>query len=193
MGRPLNIETTIFLSDPGCTADDNVPGPYDTYSLGVFKHPIVHLRNFPGYHHGNSNPYPHPHTIFLQNTRSIAPDQLRFHGILGMFSVLVSQARELGVKLGEHLTNPLTTQCVVTNGVEFMFMCYQLNTLSMQEEHGIKNIAWTSNLQYLAKRKKSLPRKKKAFYECIPQVLQDSDFNEECFRNLTSFLCRETV
>ena len=106
-----------------------------------------------------------------------------------MFSVLVSQARQQGIKLGEHLTNPLTTQCVVTNGIEFMFMCYQLNTLSMQEEHGIKNIAWTSNLKPLAKRKK----KRMAFYECLPQALQSSDFDKECFRILTSFVCQETV
>ena len=181
-----------MFSDIDWTTDATLPGPYDTYSLGVFRHPIVHLRNFPGYHHSNHNPYPHPHTILQQNTLGIAPDQLQSHGLLSMFSVLVSQAREQGIKLGEHLNQPLTTKCIVTNGIEYLFMCYQLNTLSMQEEHGIKNIAWTSNLQCVAKRKNNFPKNKVAFYECLPQALQESQFSEECFRNLVSFMCQET-
>lgn len=49
------------------------------------------------------------------------------------------------------LTYPFTTQCVVTDGQMFRFLCYQLNTLRLWVDDGVepssnplRNIVWAS-------------------------------------------------
>ena len=44
-----------------------------------------------------------------------------------MLGSLVALANDSGVKLGEHFEIPLLTKCVITDGIEFTLMCYQLN------------------------------------------------------------------
>jgi large subunit ribosomal protein L37 len=40
------------------------------------------------------------------------------------------------------LPQPISTQCLLTDGESFTFCFFQLNTLRMDSEDGIKNMAW---------------------------------------------------
>lgn len=50
------------------------------------------------------------------------------------------------------LTNPLTTQTVLTDGQKFLFLAYQLNTLHLwKDDNGnpLRNVCWISKEQKL--------------------------------------------
>ena len=57
----------LYFVDVERTALEKLPGLFDTYSIGVFRHPIVHLRNIPGFQNGAFNKYLHNHTLYLTN------------------------------------------------------------------------------------------------------------------------------
>lgn len=40
------------------------------------------------------------------------------------------------------LPKPISTQCLLTDGEVFHFGFFQLNTLQMDQEDGVKNLAW---------------------------------------------------
>ena len=37
---------------------------------------------------------------------------------------------------------PISVQCVVTDGQKMSFICHQLNTLDFENDNGIKNLVW---------------------------------------------------
>jgi len=40
------------------------------------------------------------------------------------------------------LPEPISTQCVMTDGDIFRFVCFQLNTLNFDTSDGVKNLVW---------------------------------------------------
>ena len=179
-----------ILIDIERTTVEKLPGPFDTYSIGVFRHPIVHLRNIPGFQNSSFNKYSHNHTLFLTNVNKLTYEQQQAYGIMSMFGSLVALAMDSGVKMGEHLETPLVTKCVITDGIQFTLMCYQLNTLSFQEDSGIKNCAWASHTMNLFE--KSASKVRPILYEILDAGDDVPGFNDECFKSILAFLCQET-
>lgn len=179
-----------LLIDIERTSMEKLPGPFDTYSIGVFRHPIVHLRNIPGFQNSAFNKYSHNHTLLLTNVNKLTYEQQQAYGIMSMFGSLVALAMDSGVKMGEHLEKPLVTKCVITDGIQFTLMCYQLNTLSFQEDSGIKNFAWASHSMNLFE--KSASKVRPALYEILDGGNDVPGFNDECFKSILAFLCQET-
>lgn len=185
---------TILLStDIEGTSLEELPGPFDNYSLGVFRHPIVHLRNNPGFQNSALNNYPYNHMLFLTNTFNLTYDQQRAYGLMSMFSSLVALAMNSGVQMGQHLKKPLVTRCAITDGIQFTLMCYQLNTLSFQEDIGIKNCAWASPcVKLLTKQDKTAAQVWSVLYESLERGDEVPGFSDECFRMILAFLCQQT-
>lgn len=180
-----------MLTDIEQTSLENLPGPFDNYSLGVYRHPIVHLRSEPGFQNSSLNQYPYNHMLFLTNTHNLTHDQQKAFGIMSMFSSLVALAMNRGVKMGQHLSEPLVTKCAVTDGIQFTLMCYQLNTLSFQEDTGIKNCAWASpNINLFTKQDKTVAGVWSILYESLERGDKVSGFNDECFKTILAFLCQ---
>ncbi len=50
------------------------------------------------------------------------------------------------------LPEPISTQCVVTDGDKYTFIAYQLNTLNLNSMDGIKNLAWVDSDNYMFQR-----------------------------------------
>lgn len=153
----------------------------------------MHLRNFPGFQANKENPYQHCHTLFLANGNNQTDEQTHSYGIMGMFGVLASKAMSDGVLPGQHLSMPLTTRCVISNGKEVVLMCYQLNTLSLQEDHGIKNFAWaTKKMPFFLHNGEvhgeEVSRSKKLYgsfdSKNLPLV------NEQCVKQVLSFIAQ---
>lgn len=183
-------QAQLFQPDVERTSSESLPGPFDNYSLGVYRHPIVHLRNNPGFQNSGLNKYPHNHMIFLTNTYNLTYEQQTAFGIMSMFSALLALAMDRGVKMGEHLKEPLVTKCLVTDGIQFTSMCYQLNTLSFQEDIGIKNCAWVSpNMNLFSKQEKTSARAWSILYESLEKGEQVSGFNDMCFKTILALFC----
>jgi hypothetical protein len=108
-----------------------------------------------------------------------------------MFGVLVSKAISDGNLVGQHLKVPLTTQCVISNGKETVLMCYQLNTLSLQEDHGIKNCAWgTEKINIFTSSEDNDSEKRSAkLYGSFDTEKDLPNVNEDCVQSLLSFIC----
>ncbi|KAL5004391.1 hypothetical protein ScPMuIL_017847 [Solemya velum] len=73
-------------------------------------------------------------------------------GLSASFSWLLAQAHYQGFNSLLDLTNPLTTQTVLTDGQKFLFLAYQLNTLHLwKDDNGnpLRNVCWISKEQKL--------------------------------------------
>ena len=184
------ILVVLMLIDIERTSSESLPGPYDNYSLGVYRHPIVHLRNEPGFQNSSLNKYTCNHMMFLTNTYNLTYEQQTAFGIMSMFSSLVALAMDQGVKMGEHLNKPIVTKCIVTDGIQFTLMCYQLNTLSFQEDFGIKNCAWVSpNMDLFRKQEKTSAQVWSILYESLEKGDEVLGFNDECFKTILALFC----
>ena len=184
------MRTFLFL-DLSSTIDVDLPGPYTPMELQVFRHPTIQLPNSPGYHKGQEKA--HPHTMFLADFMSRNQEHMVHHGIQAMFSQLVAIAMEQGYYPGEHLDKPLTTKCVITNGRVYLFMAYQLNTLSLQEDYGVKNIAWYEDFMTLFNAESTDPFKKGrcTFYEVFPHNIKTLELDEQCIKKFVSFVTQK--
>ena len=180
-----------MILDVDSTISEELPGPYQPIDLGVFRHPTNSLPNSAGYDSGYETPF--PATMLLSDFTSRNKEQMLHHGIHAMFSQLVAMAMQQGYHPGQHLDEPMATKCVITNGRVFMFMAYQLNTLSLQEDFGIKNIAWFEDFKTLYDANFDPFRNgRKTFYEVLPAETKTLDINEECIRTLIAFLKQNT-
>ena len=93
--------------------------------------------------------------------------------------------------MGEHIEKPLVTKCVITDGIQFTLMCYQLNTLSFQEDIGIKNCAWSSpRMSLFSKQEKTAAQFWSVLHESVERSDEVSGFNDECFKSILAFLCQ---
>jgi hypothetical protein len=129
----------------------------------------------------------------LSDFTSENQEQMLHHGIHVMFSQLVAMAMKHGYHPGQHLEEPMTTKCIITNGRLCMFMAYQLNTLSLQEDFGIKNIAWFDHFKTLYNVNLDPFRKgRKTFYEVFPTDTKRVELNEDAMKTLVAFLKHET-
>ena len=109
-----------------------------------------------------------------------------------MFSQLVAIAMEQGYYPGEHLSEPLCTKCVITNGLVYLYMAYQLNTLSLQEDFGMKNIAWYEDFMTLYNTESDPFKKGRGtFYEVLPHSTETLKLDEQCFRTFVLFVTKK--
>lgn len=143
--------------------------------LGLFKRQI-HLMNFPGYKIGN--PLPYIHTQIIIDRKSCTREQRIARGIMSAFAQLISHAMHKDRTLGQALEHPLCCQTILTDGQQFTFMCYQLNTLNTNATwKGLVNMAWASDSMNL-------------FYD---HSEEDMTINEECLQHIAQFLNNKPV
>ena len=190
-GYKYNICLFHLPTDIERTSLEQLPGPFDNYSIGVFRHPIVHLRNQPGFQNSAFNKYPYNHMLFLTNVNRLTYNHQQAYGIMSMFGSLVALAMDSGIQMGQHLEKPLVTKCAIMDGSSFTLMCYQLNTLSFQEDSGIKNCAWASPSMNLFE--KSAAKARPQLYEILDVADDVPGFSDECFKSVLAFLSQETV
>jgi len=77
------------------------------------------------------------------------------------------------------LPEPISTQCVMTDGDTFHFTCFQLNTLNFETGDGVKNLVWFDEERPL-------------FYRLMPKraMLRNTrylDYDSDVFRQLVAF------
>ncbi|KAG8228472.1 hypothetical protein J437_LFUL009337 [Ladona fulva] len=108
----------------------------------------------------------------------VTENQFLGRSLVHAFTLAASQAR---VKYGNDaskLDKPITLQCVHTDGRRFHFLIYQLNTLDLDGNEGIKNIVWMTPLENMFE--------VCAYQKGKPELV---GYNEEVFERLLSFYC----
>eukprot|EP00079_Xenopus_tropicalis_P008404 XP_002931477.1 PREDICTED: 39S ribosomal protein L37, mitochondrial [Xenopus tropicalis] len=112
---------------------------------------VYEERNDSGFRPGY--PFPHPHTVFVMDpcsTRAgFLPDQLRAKMIMLAYGSALAKARNLFGEDAKVLPEPILVQSIGTDGQHFHFLVFQLNTLDLVSEDGVKNIVWMDSDQSL--------------------------------------------
>ena len=93
----------------------------------------------------------YPHTaVFLQHEEEPCMNDVAFKMIVYQFAILSSFALErLGCKMGCDLPFPLTMQALYFNGKSFWSSSFQLNTLDLDGDSGVKNMFWVDKEQVM--------------------------------------------
>ncbi|XP_067109519.1 39S ribosomal protein L37, mitochondrial [Osmerus mordax] len=155
---------------------------------------IIHLyqeSNHTGFR--GDYPYPHPHTLFFMedgSTVKLLADQLRAKMIMFAFGNALARAHALyGSEAGE-LDRPVVVQAVGSNGRMFQYVILQLNTTSLQSDHGAKNLVWVEEDQELYDYAKIRPLIRKKVVQ-VPAGL--SGYQPETFRKFLSLYLHGAV
>uniref|UniRef100_A0A8C5WMA3 Large ribosomal subunit protein mL37 n=1 Tax=Leptobrachium leishanense TaxID=445787 RepID=A0A8C5WMA3_9ANUR len=124
---------------------------------------VYEERNDSGFRDGY--PFPHPHTLFIMDPCStkarFTPDQLRAKLIMLAHGSALAKAKQLYGGNTEVLESPVVVQGIATDGHCFQFMTFQLNTLNLAPDEGVKNLVWMDSDQLLYDTALRDPRKKR--------------------------------
>ncbi|XP_072429841.1 large ribosomal subunit protein mL37 [Chiloscyllium punctatum] len=121
---------------------------------------IYQIHNDTGFRDGY--PFPHAHTLYFTecsaHTARFKPEPLRAKMIMFTFANAFARAKLLYGEEPKVLDNPITVQCIATNGRMFQFLVLQLNTTDLQSSNdGVKNLIWLDQDQLLYDYAKCLP------------------------------------
>ncbi|XP_058058737.1 large ribosomal subunit protein mL65 [Anopheles bellator] len=171
IGKPYLALRHKHLLDPlvpGTVLDtldikqDNVEVPdfrYDPLALGYMTE-FRHATTVPGFWPGDQHEFGllsfqrRSHTIDRHRISALndLEDTLHVQGILSSFAWLLGQACYQGFSMFHDVTYPLTTQTVITNGKQWSFYAFQLNTTLVHSDqvdvNNRYNLCWgTKELQ----------------------------------------------
>ncbi|XP_068732869.1 large ribosomal subunit protein mL37-like [Montipora capricornis] len=141
-------------------------------------------------------PFPNPHTLVIVSTnQNWTTSDLVAQGIMFSFGRLAAEALNQGASLGGNLEKPLTTQCIATDGIRLSFLCYQLNTLDLENDDGIKNMVWITPgvFMYVKPLINEIPGTKKKDPPTYDVELQG--FDDNCFETFVKMIingCQES-
>ncbi|KAK2143922.1 hypothetical protein NP493_4363g00000 [Ridgeia piscesae] len=99
--------------------------------------------NITGWREGFS--HPHPHTLYLTCSDFWSVSQRNARGLAFCFAHALALAHSKYGNDTKTLPEPISTQCVMTDGATFHFVCFQLNTLNFDSGDGVKNLVWFDN------------------------------------------------
>ncbi len=181
--RPLyimhcNVGLGLFC-DSTHVGEGLPPVQYSPLHLGLFKRSFDQIVPFGGVQ--RFSPYTLAHTIFMVDQRHYSPEYLYTQGLIQLFSQSVAGAVQNQFKLDCDLPYPLVTQGIITNGKRFTFVCFQLNTLDLQEnsDSGKCNVFWAGPILDL--------------YEGVAVGEGLEGFNNSCAELVVKFLLHQPV
>lgn len=100
-----------------------------------------------------TSPWHNVHTIFISHNSEkvknlteipVTEDQMQARAMIKSFTAAASNARQRFGSEVKHLPEPVTVQCILSNGQDFHFSVLQLNTLDINKTEGIRNFWWTT-------------------------------------------------
>ncbi|XP_011404360.1 PREDICTED: 28S ribosomal protein S30, mitochondrial-like [Amphimedon queenslandica] len=121
--------------------------------------------------------YPMAHTLIVDNDyKKHTLEQTISHALLQLFAQSSAQTVQNGYPLDRRLDYPLATQAILTDGLQYTFACYQLNTLNMTEtsQQEVFNYMWCGPTYKIWNKEKT-------------------DLNNKCVTLLLKFLLNEPL
>lgn len=107
----------------------------------------------------------HPITLFRMVNSLWRPETKQAYNILMSFAIAAHEARRLYGPDVKVLPKPITVQNINMDRTTFNFLCFQLNTLDLQSDHGVKNLAWTDHGNQMFMKHIPQPWKKEEMYK----------------------------
>lgn len=181
--EPLYIMHTNMALGLFCKPDyiggGLAPVQYSPLHLGLFKHIFDQILPFGGSR--RFSPFSIAHTIFMVDQKNQDSNYLYTHGLVQLFAQSVADTVQNMFKLDSDLQYPLATQGIVTDGKKFTFVCFQLNTLNLQEgsEDGRYNVFWAGPSLNL--------------YEDVVMGERLVGFNRDCAELIFKFLLHQPI
>ena len=178
---PLYIMHTTnalgLFCKPDYEGESIPPVHYTPLHLSVFEHTFDQILPFGGAR--RFSPCPIAHTLFIIDRKSRTLEQLHAHGLMQLFTQAAAEAVQNGFKIDEQLPYPLVNQGIITDGQQFTFVCFQLNTLDfhMESEGKNSNVFWAGPSMKL--------------FEGINFGENVQAFNDECSSLILKFLLHE--
>ena len=181
--QPLYVmHTNIAL---GLLCDSNFAGgvldekQYLPRHLGLFKHSFDQILPFGGSR--RFSPSSMTHTVFIFNEREHSPEKLYAQGLMQLFSQSTAEAVQGGFKIDQDLPYPMVSQGIITDGRDFTFVAFQLNTLDLRKdsESSKCNVFYGGPILRL--------------YEAVNEGAGLEDFNKECAELIINFLLHEPL
>ncbi|PBC25271.1 39S ribosomal protein L37 [Apis cerana cerana] len=172
------------IEDVNMNIEFDLPDIYPLhYTIGLSKLNIFDNENL--YPIIMESPFMNVHTIFInynpEEVRNltempVTEDQIHARSMIKSFTVAATCAQQrfgLNVKI---LPEPIVVQCIQSDGQNFHFSVYQLNTLDIGNKEGIKNFWWSEP---------SIKLYKEAQYEKGQPCLKD--YNSDVFKRFFAF------
>nr|XP_050857195.1 39S ribosomal protein L37, mitochondrial [Vespula vulgaris]XP_050857196.1 39S ribosomal protein L37, mitochondrial [Vespula vulgaris] len=131
------------------------------------------------------SPWSNIHTIFISHNAEevknltelpVLEDQIHARSMIKSFTAAAANARQKYGPDVKHLPEPIIVQCIESNGKNFHFSVFQLNTLDINKIEGIRNFWWSSP---------TLQLYEKACYEVGKPIL--TGYNPEVVKKLFAF------
>ncbi|XP_077985806.1 large ribosomal subunit protein mL37-like [Glandiceps talaboti] len=144
-------------------------------------HPISHtidLRLCKVYRQDHCNtgfaegyPYPHANLLLAINENDWLPQHLDTKLTMFAFgNCLVRAKLQYGANNEDtDLETPIVTHAIGTNGRRWSFVTFQLNTLKLRNDDGIRNMVWLSSNQYLYQ---TITKREQIIEEMNPDVFK---------------------
>ncbi|KAI0231495.1 39S ribosomal protein L37, mitochondrial [Lamellibrachia satsuma] len=171
--RPLAPFTSEEVLDSSVT--HSLPDMFPVAPTIDLKHQHVWRdTNITGWR--DSFSHPHPHTLFLITDDHWSTSQRNARALAYCFAHALATARSKYGRDTKTLPEPVSTQCVMTDGATFHFVCFQLNTLNFDSGDGVKNLVWFDNNNEMYK--KILPNR------TMLRNTKYEDYDPEVFRKM---------
>lgn len=109
-------------------------------TIDLIKQHVWRPENITGFRDGFGHPYPHTTIMCYDNMWTVPQHNAK--ALMFCFGHALASAKlRFGADV-KTLPEPVSVQCVLTNGIKFHFTCFQLNTLDFSSNNGIKNLVW---------------------------------------------------
>ena len=182
VSNPIHILHTASPLELFCDPDYEggggiLPVEYKSSHLGLFEHSFDQIEPFGGCK--RYSPFSFTHTIFIADWKSRSREHLLAHGIMQLFSQAAGESVQNGYPLDQDLVYPLSSQGILTDGKQFTFLCYQLNTLDLtrSSKGRRQNVLWAGPTLSL--------------YDSIDLGSGLVGYSEECAKQLLQLLLRK--
>ncbi|CAL7943874.1 unnamed protein product [Xylocopa violacea] len=154
----LKMDIMMTSSTPlSPIADINIANSLDMpnlhplhYTIGLSKLDINESEDV--YPISMESPLSNAHTIFINHDPEevknitelpVTENQIHARSLIKSFSIAANCARRRFGSDVKHLPEPIVVQCVQSDGQNFHFSVYQLNTLDLDGDEGTRNFWWS--------------------------------------------------
>ena len=174
--KPSILYTSSALdlwSPPTTTSEDSVSDINPSH-IQLFEQSFDNINVFGG--NKSLSLYPMAHTLIVGNNyKKHTLEQTISHALLQLFAQSSAQTIQNGYPLDSELDYPLATQAILTDGLQYTFACYQLNTLNlMKKSQKFSNYMWCGPTYTIWDKK-------------------TNDLNDECVLLLLKFLLNKPL
>lgn len=141
-------------------------------TIDLIKQHIWRPEDISGFKAGYT--HPHPHTVVMCYENWWNASQHNAKSLMFCFGHALASAKQRFGSDVKTLPEPISVQCILTNGFKFHFTCFQLNTLDFSTNNGIKNLVWFDSDNALFN--KILPKR------AMLRNTKYEDYNPEVFK-----------